>query len=954
MAETTRKLATIMFTDIVDYSAMMGKDEEKTIELVEKHDEILISIFEKHNGKILKKTGDGFFVEFHSTVGAARCAIEIQEALQDYNDNKPKDEKINIRIGLHIGDVKIVGNDLQGDGVSIAACIEPLAISGGICISEDVWHQIRSHKDFNAVSMGKKKLKNINEPVEIFKLQIGETNEIRRVSIIKHLWERRVPQVFGIYLGICWGIIEFVGSLLVDRFMLSPHLITFSLVILLSLIPTVLIISYFHGKPGRDKWTKTEKIFIPANLIISIVVLFVMFYGKDLGAVTKTVTIENEEGLKIERVIPKSEFRKKIATFPFENESADSTLNWLQYGIEFALGIDLYQDIFIQASSIYGASGGEFLVYEKIKRAGFAKAIGLPFTLKKKIAEESHMNYFLSGSFTKQNDTLFVKTKLYDTKRGKLIAENRFKGTDVFQLVDEITIKLKHDLEVPARHIEEAKDLPIAEMLTNSIPAYKMYITGIINALIFENDHKTAIDNLEQSVKDEPTFAFAHMNLWGLFTMTNQSSEAEKSLQNVMQYIYKLPETVQFIIKYSNYFLNQEPDKAFAVVKMWVELYPDDISAHSMLAESYLMRNQLNEAIEEYKCILELDPEEFNYLKKIGSIYGQKGEFEEALKYYKQYAEEFPEDYSSYTTIGDLYDTMGEYDKAKSYYEKALILEPGNISILRNLANFEKYKGNFEVALSQYESALNMCKIPKDRAEIYGALQSFYNLKGQINKSIEYSNLKFVEKEKFVHPLQVLLDKFSSLDQYIQIGKKDIAFQIIQEIEAKLEPPFDKFLSLGYLYIYLELEDTDNTEKEIEGVEVLIQTLGMEMIRPAVFYAKGRINEIRGEYEQAIIMYQKELELEPTGLSINMQIGRCYRKMGKFKKAEKYIQKTLKILTFYPKAHYELALLYEDMGKKEKALEHLKITLDIWKDADPEYKPAIEAREKWAEWYTNF
>ena len=108
------------------------------------------------------------------------------------------------------------------------------------------------------------------------------------------------------------------------------------------------------------------------------------------------------------------------------------------------------------------------------------------------------------------------------------------------------------------------------------------------------------------------------------------------------------------------------------------------------------------------------------------------------------------------------------------------------------------------------------------------------------------------------------------------------------------------------------------------------------------------------EYEQAIIMYQKELELEPTGLSINMQIGRCYRKMGKFKKAEKYIQKTLKILTFYPKAHYELALLYEDMGKKEKALEHLKITLDIWKDADPEYKPAIEAREKWAEWYTNF
>jgi len=735
--------------------------------------------------------------------------------------------------------------------------------------------------------------------------------------------------------------------------MLSPHLINFSLVTLLSLIPTVLIISYFHGKPGRDKWTKTEKIFIPANLIISIVVLFVMFYGKDLGATTKTITLENEEGEKIERVIPKSEFRRKIAEFPFKNESADSTLDWLQYGIEFALDIDLSQDIFIQTSSIYGSSGNEFPVYEKMKRAGFPKGVRIPFTLKKKIAKESHMNHFLSGSFTKQNDTLFIKTKLYDTKRGKLIAENVFIGTDVFKLADEMSIQLKHDLKIPARHIEKAKDLPIQEILTYSIPAYKMYITGL-NALIFDNDYKTAVDNLEQAIKDDPTFAFAHMNLWELFLMTNQSSEVEKSMQNVMKYIYKFPETYQFMMKMGYYSIHQEPEKAFSVVKMWVELYPDDIMAHSMLAQNYLQRNQMNEAILEYKRILELDPEEFDYLKEIGSIYEQKGEYEKSLKYYKQYAEQFPEDYSSYTTIGALYSTMGDYEKAKSYYEKALIFEPEKISILISLADIEKKLGNFEEALSQYESALNLCKIPQDSAEVYSSLEYFYKTKGQINKSIEYSNLKFAEKEKFEHPMQLLLDKIDFvLDGYIQIGKKDVAFQIIQEIEAQLAPPFDKLISLGYLIIYLELEDADNAEKAIEEVELCIKNLGFEMLRSLIFYAKGRIHEIRGEYEQAILMYQKVLELQPTGVSTNMQIGRCYRKMGEFKKAEELIQKTLKILPFYPKAHYEFALLYEDMGKKEKAMEHLKITLDIWKDADPEYKPAQKAREKLKEWREN-
>ena len=86
----------------------------------------------------------------------------------------------------------------------------------------------------------------------------------------------------------------------------------------------------------------------------------------------------------------------------------------------------------------------------------------------------------------------------------------------------------------------------------------------------------------------------------------------------------------------------------------------------------------------------------------------------------------------------------------------------------------------------------------------------------------------------------------------------------VQEIEAQLEPPFDKFISLGYLGIYLELEDADNAEKAIEGVKLCIKNLGLEELRSSIFYVQGRIHGIKGEFEQAIIMYQKALELQPT------------------------------------------------------------------------------------------
>jgi len=173
----------------------------------------------------------------------------------------------------------------------------------------------------------------------------------------------------------------------------------------------------------------------------------------------------------------------------------------------------------------------------------------------------------------------------------------------------------------------------------------------------------------------------------------------------------------------------------------------------------------------------------------------------------------------------------------------------------------------------------------------------------------------------------------------------DVVFEVTETLKTQLPPPLNILTSLGVIDVYKELEDTENLEIVIEEVEIAINTLGMGVFRPIIFDAKGKIYEINSKFEQAIIMYKKEFEINPTDFYIYRKIGCCYRKITKFKEAEEYIKKALKHSPFNPKTNYELALLYYDWGKKEKALEHLKITLEVWKDADPEYIPAQEARE---------
>src|SRR6201984_1150810 len=166
-----RKLAAIMFTDMVGYSALSQRDDKLALELLEEHRQLLREIFPGFNGTEIKTIGDAFLIEFNSALEAAQCAIEIQRTLAKRNHDVAVERRIEIKIGIHIGDVvQRADRDVLGDGVNIASRIEPLAGAGGICISVDVERQIRNALEARFEKCSSAELKNIKLPMELFRI----------------------------------------------------------------------------------------------------------------------------------------------------------------------------------------------------------------------------------------------------------------------------------------------------------------------------------------------------------------------------------------------------------------------------------------------------------------------------------------------------------------------------------------------------------------------------------------------------------------------------------------------------------------------------------------------------------------------------------------------------------------------------------------------------------------
>jgi adenylate cyclase len=172
----SRRLAAIMFTDIVGYTASAQENEAQALQSLREQERLVRPLLRNWDGRVIKSTGDGFLVEFDSALRAVQCALEILQRLDERNSNS-KSEPIQLRVGIHLGDVEAHEGDIFGDAVNIASRIQPLALPGGLCISGQVYDQVRNKLPNRFEKLPPTALKHVSVPIDVYRVTSAESRQ---------------------------------------------------------------------------------------------------------------------------------------------------------------------------------------------------------------------------------------------------------------------------------------------------------------------------------------------------------------------------------------------------------------------------------------------------------------------------------------------------------------------------------------------------------------------------------------------------------------------------------------------------------------------------------------------------------------------------------------------------------------------------------------------------------
>ena len=182
-----------MFTDMVGYTALGQKNEALSLALLEEQRKVIRSVLARHNGREVKTIGDAFLIEFPNAVDAVRCAYDIQRAVREFNLSLAAEKRIHLRVGVHVGEIVESQGDISGDAVNVASRIQPLAEDGGVCITRQVYDFVKNKLDIPLSSLGPKSLKNVAEPVEVYKMEMpweqplgtpSEVHDKNRIAVL--------------------------------------------------------------------------------------------------------------------------------------------------------------------------------------------------------------------------------------------------------------------------------------------------------------------------------------------------------------------------------------------------------------------------------------------------------------------------------------------------------------------------------------------------------------------------------------------------------------------------------------------------------------------------------------------------------------------------------------------------------------------------------------------------
>ncbi len=755
------------------------------------------------------------------------------------------------------------------------------------------------------------------------------------MNLFQELRERRVPQIASGYVVGGWGVIQFL-EFLEGRMAVTSTLVNLVGVGLLLLLPSIVVLAWVHGRPGRDTWGRIPKVLLPANVLAIILMLFFLFRGEELGAITETIEIQDENGAVSERVVPKSQFLRRLLVFYPEN-IGDQESDWARETLGVLLGLDLKQDVFVSPilpHSIVGA----------MKDAGVDDGHVPTRSLQRKIARDGHVEFFLTSTIKHENNVWIYTSELHESESGRILANRTTEADNLYTLTDLASRQIREDLGIPSAQLESSPDLPVVELTSSDLEAVKSQVLGVI-AITHENNWEKAAPLLDDAVSRDPGNAMAQFLRFAVYQTLGDQEKSNEAIDAAMQNLYRAPERTGFMIKAQYYYNRQEVDKSMAVLKMWSQIYPYDSEAYTIQALYCIIQQDLPGAIAAYEKIMAIDPGQVRLVREIATLQQQMGNFAEAESSFLKFVEMYPTDTGGYKDLAECFVATGKFEKAREALEKAQLIDPRELDIILGLVDVDIRTGKFEKSENVLVEEFARAKTARDRIKILTRQLVLTELLGrsdQLSQVIDSFHSSLLDMQS---PMQADLMYSMLLTSLANAGKPALSLEKIEVATAKIIPPYDKLTGVSRAWALVSLGRLEEAKVALAEATELAETFKIEAFRSVLSLVGGMIFEEEDNLEAAIPLFREAVATKTEAASIfEVRLARALRKNGQSQGALEVLEAVMKADPAQPEYHLEMALTLHQLGKTSQARRHLETAQLAWVSAHPDYPPALEAK----------
>ncbi len=641
-----RKLAAIMFTDMVGYSSLSQENEALALKLLDRHQQIVRSILSKYSGREIETAGDSFFIEFQSAVEAANCAIEIQSTLHERNQNHKPEEQIKLRIGLHLSDVVQVDDRLHGDGVNIASRLEPLAATEGICLSEDFARAVHNKLEYPVVKKSKVSLKNISEPMDIYCIRLPWVEEKILKPINKKSTKRILKFAIPILL-ITLAIIYFFSSLATYK----------------DIQKRIAVLPFYSigGDTTEDYFADgmTEQLISSLSNLSELNVIArssVMKY-KDLERNIKEIGKELKVGTILEGSIRQSENKARI-TVQLINAQTQENLWAMDYDREVG-------DVFELQSEIAQRIAQQLKVQlksDELRKLGIGESVN-----------KSGYKAYLLGKFNLNRSTFDGLSKSISYFEDALKFGGEFARTYT-GLADAYTLmSLSGNSTIPmSESVAKAKENVLKALGMDESLGEAHASLAYINFKL-EWNFDGAEKEFEKAIELSPGGSKAHEWYAEYLMVKGNFGDALESMEKA----YEL-DPLSVSVNYGRgkiYFYDDDLEDAVFWFDRTINLDPLFPEAYTSLGETYTLMGEYERGITILRKAVELSNDKPSALAHLAYIYAKFGEKEKAIRILEELNERSRKEEMNSFTFVPISIGLENFDKAfallnKSYEEK--------------------------------------------------------------------------------------------------------------------------------------------------------------------------------------------------------------------------------------------------------------------------------------------